>query len=81
MGNIRFRSSLVVKGSSAAILRPPLPATPLTCFLLAVKVTVVMQHVAGDVYPAVEKQVAAGKSNVPPAVLQAGNDRGFVGPP
>lgn len=65
MGKIRFLSSLVVKGSFAAILRPP-PATPLTCFFLAVKVTVVMQHVAGDVHPAVEEQVAAGKSDVPP---------------
>lgn len=82
MGKIRFLSSLVVEGSFAAILRPPPPATPLTSdFFLAVKVTVVMQHVAGDVHPAVEEQVAAGESDVPPAVLQAGDDRGFVGPP
>lgn len=71
----------MVKGSFAAILRPP-PATPLTSdFFLAVKVTVVMQHVAGDVHPAMEEQIAAGESDVPPAVLQAGDDRGFVGPP
>lgn len=74
----------MVKGSFAAILRPPsFPSltTSFTCFFLAVKVTVVMQHVAGDVYPAVKKQVTAGKSNVPPAVLQAGDNRGFVDPP
>ena len=85
---MRFLSSSVAGGSLAAAAAAEffLAAEEALAFFSerfvgAVEMTVIIENVAREGHTVMEEEVASGKGDVSPAVLQAVHDTAFVGPP